>query len=171
MLDLALGRRPDGKQNRKNVEYELTSSQYALTRHQGRAGSLPEPLRFYGFPDEVAAYYQNTAFAADLVLELERLLRSVFYVGPLREYPKRLYLWSGEVPDHVGARGDRATSVLSSAIARQLEADAKDEVAPAVVATTPRHGLIHEFQVKALAGTVGYEVLVRTIGLRSATPA
>ena len=53
-------------------------------------------------------YYQNTTFASDLVLQLERMLRSVLYVGPLREYPRRLYLWSGEIPDHVGAKGDRA---------------------------------------------------------------
>jgi len=166
VLDLALGRRPDGKQNQKNIEFELTSSRYALTRHQGRAWSLPEPLRFYGFPDEVAAYYQNTAFAADLVLELERMLRSIFYVGPLREYPKRLYLWSGEVPDHVGVRGDRAIEAVLSGADRSFNWKAKQKTKslPAVVAERLRDmGLIHEFQVKALGQhRKEYEVLVRT---------
>src|SRR5690606_23479987 len=87
ILDVALSER-DGKSARKKPEFELSSQRYSLTRHTGRAWGLPQPLRFYGFPDEVAAYYQNAAFASDFVLELERMLKSVFYVGPLREYPK-----------------------------------------------------------------------------------
>ena len=84
VVDLTVGEKTDGKKHRKKPEFELSSSQYPLTRHTGRAWALPEPLRFYGFPDEVAAYYQNAAFASDFVLELERMLKSVFYVGPLR---------------------------------------------------------------------------------------
>ncbi|MDW8362225.1 MAG: DUF3696 domain-containing protein [Myxococcales bacterium] len=60
----------------------------------------------------MTAYYQNAQFAADLVLEIERLRKGIHYVGPLREHPKRLYLWSGEVPDHVGVRGERAVEAI-----------------------------------------------------------
>jgi hypothetical protein len=102
----------------------------------------------------VAAYYQNTAFAADPVLELERIFRSAFYVGPLREYPKRLYSWSGELPDHVGARGDRAIEAVLAGGDRSFNWKSKQKTKslPAVVAERLRDmRLIHEFQIKASA--------------------
>lgn len=170
-LDLTLRRRGQpakagkrGKAERR--ELELESSTYELVRQPGRHAPLSDPLRFYGFPAEVAAYYQNTAFAADLVLELERMLRAVFYVGPLREYPKRLYLWSGEVPEHVGARGDRAIEAILAAGERSFtwRAKQRSKRLPELVAERLRSmGLIHSFQVKSLGKHRNeYEVLVRT---------
>jgi predicted ATPase len=166
VVDLAVGPRSGASQQRKKAEFELSSSRYPLTRHQMRAWALPQPVRFYGFPDEVAAYYQNAAFAADLVLELERMLKGVFYVGPLREDPKRLYLWSGEIPDHVGRRGDRAIEAILASGDRAFNWKPKQRTRPLpqLVAERLRNmGLIHEFQVKPLGQhRKEYEVLVRT---------
>ena len=53
--------------------------------------STCSPYHRFGFPDEAVAYFQNTSFIADLSLEMTRLLQSVHDVGPLREYPHRLY--------------------------------------------------------------------------------
>ncbi len=36
----------------------------------------------------------------------------IFYIGPLREYPKRYYLSSGEKPHDVGLRGERTVDLL-----------------------------------------------------------
>jgi hypothetical protein len=164
-LDLAMRRQQGGGSSAK-AAFDLSSNAYNLVRHQGRAWPLPEPLRFYGFPDEVAARYQNAAFASDLVLELERMLRSIFYVGPLREHPRRLYLWSGDVPDHVGIRGDRAVEAILAAQDRSFNwtAKAKTKTLPTVVAERLRTmGLIQDFQVKGLGQhRKEYEVLVRT---------
>ncbi|HEX4418533.1 MAG TPA: DUF3696 domain-containing protein [Kofleriaceae bacterium] len=166
VLDLTIGGKPDGKKQRKNPEFELTSSQYPFTRHAGRPWGLPEPVRFYGFPDEVAAYYQNAAFSSDLVLELERMLKSVFYVGPLREYPKRLYLWSGEVPDHVGVKGERAVEAILAGGDRSFNWKPRQKTKPLSQLVAERlksMGLIHDFQVKPLGQhRKEYEVLVRT---------
>jgi predicted ATPase len=165
-IDVALSERALGKTARKKPEFELSSQRYNLTRHPGRAWGLPEPLRFYGFPDEVAAYYQNAAFASDFVLELERMLKSVFYVGPLREYPKRLYLWSGEVPDHVGAKGERAVEAILAAQSRSFNWKPKQRTKKLQLVVAKRlkaMGLIHDFQVKPLGQhRKEYEVLVRT---------
>ena len=165
-LDLEMKRHDSGMAQSKKPKFDLVSSQYGLTRHPGRAWPLPEPVRFYGFPDEVAAYFQNTVFAADLVLELERLLRSVLYVGPLREYPRRLYLWSGEIPEHVGPKGDRAIEAILAAGDRyfNLRPKQKTKLLPALVAERLRDmGLIREFEVKPLGQhRKEYEVLVRT---------
>ena len=153
---------------RRNTDnrFNLSSEHYNLVRHVGRGWPLPAPVRFYGFPDEATAYYQNTAFLSDLVLEVERMLKGLFYVGPLREYPKRLYLWSGETPDHVGDRGDRAVEAILAAGSRTFNWKAgqrKKGLAPLVAERLREMGLISEFRVQAL-GTrrKEYEVLVRT---------
>ena len=166
VVDVTVAEKGSGNKQRKRTEFELTSSLYPFTRHPGRAWPLPEPVRFYGFPDEVAAYYQNAAFTSDLVLELERMLKSVFYVGPLREYPRRLYLWSGEVPDHVGGKGERAVEAILAASERGFnwKPKQKTKLLPRLVAERLESmGLIHEFQVKQLgAHRKEFEVLVRT---------
>jgi predicted ATPase len=159
-LGLRMQRQAEGN------KYDLTSTHYSLVRHTGRAWPLPAPVRFYGFPDEATAYYQNTTFASDLVLQLERMLRSVLYVGPLREYPRRLYLWSGEVPDHVGVKGDRAIEAILAAGDRVFNWRPKQKtrtLAELVAERLRSMGLIREFQVKALGQhRKEYEVLVRT---------
>src|SRR5205807_11232 len=76
---------------------------------------LPPPIKNYGFPDQVANYFQDADFLSDLSLRLETLLNQVSYVGPLRENPHRTYLWSGERPASVGPRGDQAVEALLAA--------------------------------------------------------
>ena len=150
----------------REKEYELSSERYTFRHHQGRGWPLPPPIRFYGFPDEVTAYYQNTAFVADLVLQLERMLRSVFYLGPLREYPRRLYLWSGETPDHVGVKGDRAVEAILAAGDRRFNFKPGQNtrlLADLVARRLQSMGLIRNFRVKPLGeNRKEYEVLVRT---------
>jgi predicted ATPase len=160
VLDVSMQRRASGNR------YDLASDRYGLVRHAGRAWPLPPPVRFYGFPDEATAYYQNTAFLSDLVLELERMLKSVFYVGPLREYPKRLYLWSGETPDHVGEKGDRAVEAILAAGDRFFNWRPRQKtrrLGELVAERLRSMRLISDFEVKPLGQhRKEYEVLVRT---------
>lgn len=165
ILDVKM--QPDGKLRLdEEAKFELSSERYKLLRHQGRPWPLPKPVRFYGFPDEATAYYQNTTFVSDLVLQMERMLRSVFYVGPLREYPKRLYLWSGETPDHVGVRGDRAVEAILASGDRAFnwKLRQKTKHLDRLVAERLRlMDLIREFRVEPLEQhRKEYEVLVRT---------
>jgi predicted ATPase len=159
-LDVGMRRRDDGK------GFELHSRRYRPVRRPGRVRPLPPPMRFYGFPDEAMAQYQNTAFMAVLVRELERLLRSIFYVGPLREYPGRLHRRSGEAPDHVGVRGDRAVEALLASGARAFSWKPGQKAKPLAELAADRlrsMGLIRDFEVKALGPRrQEVEVLVRT---------
>jgi len=149
-----------------SVEYELSAGNYKLARNRGRAWKLPEPVRFYGFPDEVAAYYRNAVFTSDLALALERQLKRIQYLGPLRTYPERSYVWSGEVPEHVGWRGERAVEAMLAAASRKISAGYRQRAKPfqAVVARWLQDlGLLDGFQVKAIAAhRKEFEVLVRT---------
>lgn len=164
-LDLTLqekaqGKRPDRK------EYELRSESYSLVRHPGRAWPLPPPVRFYGFPDEVAAYYQNAAFSSLLALALERMLGGLYYLGPLREYPHRLYPWSGERPHDVGVRGDRTIEAILAAGNRKYNFQAKERqqhFQNLVASALKTMGLIASFGIQQLSDTNKvYEVLVQT---------
>jgi hypothetical protein len=44
--------------------------------------------------------------------EIEELFSSVFYIGPLREWPKRVYIATGEAPQDVGLKGELSVDVL-----------------------------------------------------------
>ena len=95
--------------------YDLISEGIQLKRRPGRPWPLPPPVKNYGFPDQVANYFQNADFLSDLSLAYEDLMTQTSYVGPLRENPHRVYFWSGERPATVGARGDLAVEAILAA--------------------------------------------------------
>jgi predicted ATPase len=148
--------------------YDLKCTGYKLVRQQGRAWQLPAPIRFYGFPDEVKAYYQNADFVADLTLSLEQMLTGMHYLGPVRDYPSRSYTWSGEVPSDVGEFGQRTVEAILAARERVIGRGyrARTQLFEEVIARWLRDmGLIEEFQTKPIAqNRKEYEVLLRTKG-------
>lgn len=79
---------------------------FTFTRRRGRAWSLPSPIKCYGFADQVRTYFRDGGFVADLELELEQCLWQVYYLGPLRAYPQRIYSWSGAQPADMGLAGE-----------------------------------------------------------------
>jgi len=164
---LAVEMSPDPNRASK---YDLHTDGYSLVRKQGRAWPLPAPVRFYAFPDEVGAYYQNAGFTSDLALELEKQVKRLQYLGPLRIYPKRSYVWSGEVPEHVGWRGERAVEAMLAATPRNIGPGYKRKTQPfqAVVARWLRDlGLLSAFQVRQIAEhRKEYEVTVRAAGTK-----
>lgn len=102
-----LRRREDSR-----TEYQLSSNSYPFKRVSGRPWPLPPPGKFYSFPDQVRAYYQNASFLSYLELQFEKLCERMYYLGPLREDPKRQYIWSGGRPVDVGRRGELAIEAL-----------------------------------------------------------
>jgi len=148
------------------AKFDLSMEGYREVRQPGRAWPLPPPYHFHGFPDEAVAYYQNTAFVSDLALRFQELMKSVFHVGPLREYPSRTYLWSGEQHQHVGQRGERAIEAILAAKDRSFNWKARQRLKPLdrlVAERLQRMGLIHAFEVRPIAkGRKEYEVLLQT---------
>lgn len=107
-----------GMKRKTKDKYDLCNEKkdsqesFRFVRTPGRAWELPAPTKCYGFPDQVKAYYQNAAFLADLELAFENLFGRVFYLGPLREYPKREYTWAGAQPADMGRRGEKVVDAL-----------------------------------------------------------
>lgn len=148
------------RQDAKRVEYELTSNTFDFVRNPGRAWGLPQPARFYGFPDQVRLYFQNASFLSDLELKFEQRLSRIRYLGPLRDDPRRQYIFSGGTPSDVGRRGELAIDALiaSELTGRRVARgrDAREHKLPSIsvqllVATWLKElELIDSFAVKSL---------------------
>jgi hypothetical protein len=150
-------------------EYELFSThrRFAFKRVKGRAWNLPQPAKCYGFPDQVRAYFQNAAFLSDFELAFEKLAAGLFYLGPLREYPKREYPWGGSQPTDVGRRGERVVEALLASrdqgvlysFGKGKKRKALDEV---VAMWLKDLGLIDSFEVRPIvSGGKLFQVWVR----------
>ena len=84
------------------TEFQLNASSqngddFRFVRIKQRAWALPGPIKTHLFPDQAKTYYQNADFLSLFESEYESMMDSIYYLGPLREYPKREYPWSGLV--------------------------------------------------------------------------
>lgn len=168
--------------SRRDFEYELSATLNGrdyLRRTTGRSWPLPSPVKYYGFPDEAVAYFQNSGFVGDLELAVDRQLgANTYYLGPLRDYPARQYRWQGSRPVDVGARGERAVEALLAS--RDLgrvntrrydsrgHAVRRITVEAHVAAWLAELGLVEEFSVEQLAPDADiYRVFIRRTGSSS----
>lgn len=110
---------------KRSDRWRINDKNYKLVRTPGRAWELPKPVQFYGFPNEASVYFQNSAFLADLELAFEGLLEGMSYLGPLRDPPARLYLWSGTIPEDVGWRGESTVQAILAGASRRFNWRAK----------------------------------------------
>lgn len=133
------------------LQRNATSGKYNLI--SGNSPSIPQivlPEQSYG---AIKSYGISTGLAQDFVFAFEDLFFGIFYLGPLREYPSRIYPWSGEKPQDVGTRGEWAIPALLAS-----PPEVKDQVAKWL----SKVGLIHSFELRPIApNRRDYEVIVR----------
>jgi predicted ATPase len=92
----------------------------------------------------------------NLKLAFEDLFINSYYLAPLRAYPERTYLWSGESPQDVGKYGELTVAALLAS--RKTDPDIETAVAKALQDL----GLIHSFKLQAIAeNRRDYEILVQ----------
>ncbi len=160
-------RRKNNDVETEREKYDLVHDGYGAKRVKGRVWPLPEPVKCYGFPDEAMGYYQNTGFLPDFSLEFEKLFRRIAYLGPLREYPRRNYVWAGERPLDVGGKGGSAISALlasrgQKSILPLKGKRGKKDVEERIALWLKEMGLIHSFSLKPIApNRKEYEVRVK----------
>lgn len=161
-LSIDLSRKSDKR------EYTASAEQYSLVRKKMRAWALKDVVRFYGFPDEVVAYYQNADFVQDLNLAHEKLFNSIFYLGPLRTKAERLYTWSGITPESVGFAGENTVAAILAARDRKISLGYRKQVKPLeeiIALKLTEMSLIEDFRVNPISEQrQEYEVKVRTKG-------
>ncbi len=155
------------KSDKTSYELQTNHKSFKFKRNVGKPWPIPPPVKFYGFADEVRAYHQNAGFLSELELAFEKMLRGVYYLGPLRAPPGRRYPWGGEVPSDMGPFGNNAISAI---IASRDRGDSisrgrgyKSKTLEETVASwLQRLGLIDSFEVKPIEGDKNlFRVLVK----------
>ena len=164
--DFEMRRKPASKD-----KYDLNvkpSDGFRFVRTPGRVWDLDAPVKCYGFPNEVNARFQNAGFLSDLQLAFERLFEGIKYLGPLRDYPKRQYPWSGSEPADMGQRGERVVEALlaareSNRLLSRGKGKKREALEERVAAWLKTLRLISEFHVEPVAKDGGniYRVKVR----------
>ncbi len=160
--------------DRKEYSLEAKDTEFMFIRTKGRPWPLSQPIKTHLFPDEARYLYQNTDFLNDFELTYEKFMDSIYYLGPLREYPRREYHWSGSSPEDVGQRGERTVDAILSASRneemRSLGYRRRRRPFQEMIAYWLRElGLIHEFNLTEIAqGTNLYRAIVKTAN--SSTP-
>jgi len=160
----------------EQLQYFLESNRYNFKRKKDRSKLSFTPVRFYGFPNEMLACYQNVDFIQSLNIETERLFNKLCYLGPLRAGPERLYTWSGLAPDSVGFSGENTIAALLAAKNRYIslvKPNAKQASKPLsfeelIAQKLSQMGLIDKFVVHQIANKrQEYEVKVLTKGTKN----
>ena len=104
----------------KPAEFQLVSEndKFQFVRNRGRAWPLSGPIKTHLFPDQARVAFQNTFVLGELEYSYEQMMDNIYYLGPLREYPKREYGWAGARPGDVGQRGERTVDAILAATAQ-----------------------------------------------------
>jgi predicted ATPase len=146
----------------------LTSEPLKLVHAAGRKWPVEPPEKFYRFADRTLSRYQNADFLAEFALETERVLDGLFYLGPLRSLPRRVYQWSGDTPRDVGPQGEHAIAALLAAAQekRQLNRShrkRKQRFDEFVAEWLVDLGIIKAFSIEPVAvGRKEFEVIIKT---------
>ena len=163
---------------RPRQEFRLTTDHpgFSFVRNPGRAWPLRQPLKAYLFPSQAKSYFQNTGFLGDFELAYEGLMDSIYYLGPLREHPRREYHWAGSSPEDVGQRGERTIDAILAASGggetwslgyRRRRMSFQEIIAHWLY----KLGLIYDFQVEEIAkGSNLYRAMVEMSSSGVTTP-
>jgi AAA15 family ATPase/GTPase len=150
--------------------YEMIFENYDGVRAPGRAWDITPPTKFFGFPDEAIAYFQNIDSARNLNALQAKLFSSLSYLGPLRTKADRLYSWTGTTPVDVGTDGSDTIPAILAAKSQDRYYNFKDKgkryTFDAMIAMMLQEmNLIDEFKVEKIAEErQEYEVRVRIKG-------
>ena len=178
-VDFRLHPKPKPKPKPKSSqEFDLVTDapEFSFLRNPGRPWPLPPPVKGYLFPSQAKTYFQNADFLGDFELAYENLMDSIYYLGPLREYPRREYHWAGSSPEGVGQRGERAIEAILAATTsgemRTLGYRKKKKSFQEMIAHwLSELGLIHSFRLDEIAkGSNLYRAMVKTSPSSVATP-
>ena len=155
------------REARTEFELQTHGTDFTFKRSQGRPSRLSSPVKTYMFPNQIRSSYQNTDFLVDFELAYEDFMDSIYYLGPLREYPRREYHWGGSSPDDVGQRGEHTMDALLAATRdnqmRSLGKRKRKKSFQAMIAYWLNElGLIQEFDLEEIAaGTNLYKAMVK----------
>ncbi|MDE0315713.1 MAG: DUF3696 domain-containing protein [Candidatus Poribacteria bacterium] len=119
----------------------------------GLSFSAKSLIRCFGIQSR---YTDETKDFSTLQTQFENLFRSIRYLGPLREYPRRHYAWQGKHSPGVGQHGEDMVTALFSG---RIQLRSIEEEIPRWL---ERLDLIHSYRLNPIFYTEkDYEFLVR----------
>jgi predicted ATPase len=96
-------------------------------RYSGEKAAEEEPPQFLSSPQSCYALPHEVSKIDSSFLRFnfhfEAFIERITYLGPLREHPKRTYLWSGSAPRLIGKSGEQAIDALIAAERRGRPSD------------------------------------------------
>ncbi len=125
------------------------------------------PFKFHDFPYWAHSFFRGYKFIDELQFGLELFLRDLYYLGPLRAYPNRIYSRSSGQPSDVGQAGESVVDAILSSIEQgqviDWDWDLSDLTLDKYIAGCLKDlGLVHDFRVEALTeGRRLFQVKVR----------
>lgn len=140
---------------------------FRFIRTLGRKWDLPGPTKSYAFPDQARLYFQNSQFLSEFETEYVRQMDKLLHLGPLRDFPKRQYIWAGSSPVDVGRRGERTVDAILAATARNelrnFRAKARLRPFQEMIAWWLKEmGLISSFRLEEIGSGAGlYRAIVK----------
>ena len=131
-------------------------------------GSFKNPANFFGVPNGV---YLNHPLIEDELQRVEEsfynFFEQIYYLGPLREYPRRLYSWAGDRPQGVSDRGEDTVAALLASRQQGPSIIISNDQPKRTVEEHVAHwlkelGLIYSFKVQPIApNRKEYEVRIQ----------
>ena len=155
--------------------YKASATPTKLVRASGRPWEIPNPYRFYGFPDEMLTYFKNAWYTTQLNAAQEQFFASINYIGPLRNRGERHYRWTGYAPANVGVDGkDTILALLASNSQKRLynfiPKQPLSTLETVVAKSLKKMGLIEEFKIQKISDDrQDYDVKVMPKGSNTMT--
>ena len=163
------GRRFGMRRLRDSMTYDLFAHgpDFDISQRAERGSHHLRPSKFHDFPYGADRNTEDPHFLFSLAYGLELVLRDLYYLGPLRANPHRIYAWSGAQPPDMGPAGESVVDAMLSF--RQQGNGVLTGAGPGLVdidvyvaGWLKRLGLVHDFRVEALSETKRiFEVKVR----------
>jgi len=151
-------------QNAGNYAVDFKLNEESAVKPQARPQEkVARPNKCYGFSPSALKVYQDREALSALVFALEQKFRDVYYLGPLRDYPQRSYLWSGDAPLGVGLKGEFTLEALLSGKETRVYRGrgAQPPLEKRVGAWLKELGLAHGFRTQDLPESNLYEIRIR----------
>jgi len=148
---------------RKAREYEAILKSTLEDGKEERHEALP--IHFYDFAVRVKKGRKLTDLSRQVAHPLGRFtvmrivelgLRRLFYLGPLREFPQRSYVISGQAPSDVGVRGERSAEVLWFASRTKKQ---RQQMLENINRWVKEFGIAKEVRLQRLGKSNQYQVL------------
>ena len=149
-----------------SADYEIKTS-IINNKKESRLIVGTPPLKFYDLPQSLSVILSDYREERVWIFQLEQLFKRSYYLGPLREFPRRTYVWGGGEISDVGKRGERAIATLLSSRQKGTTIDMGEGQPKRTVEEHVAHwlkelGLIYSFKVQPIApGRKEYEVRIQ----------